>query len=371
MDFGAIPPEVNSARLYSGPGAEPMLAAATAWDKLAGELDWTASSYSSEISSLTCTWAGSASASMASAAAHYVAWMSATATLAEQAATQALAAASAYEVALAGTVPPPAIAANRALLATLVATNVLGQNNPAIAAAETHYSQMWVQNAAAMYGYAESSAAAAMLTPFPPPPQIAKPAGLAAQATSLAHTAAISAGTATHEVLHATVVALQTLNLSGDVISSLELMCMVPNALKALNPYAAAATAPPAVPFAALASAQVGAESAALRSAGVANGGSTASATLGRAATIGGLSVPPAWVTQTPAIGPAAMTAPAAGLSADPTVGTAGSEVAMASGLGSVVGGMAGAGRATPIPGASVAREWLRANVLPQPQYLG
>jgi PPE family len=28
MDFGALPPEINSTRMYSGPGSAPMLAAA-------------------------------------------------------------------------------------------------------------------------------------------------------------------------------------------------------------------------------------------------------------------------------------------------------------------------------------------------------
>ncbi len=38
MDFGAMPPEINSARIYAGPGAGPMLAAAAAWDEPAAEL---------------------------------------------------------------------------------------------------------------------------------------------------------------------------------------------------------------------------------------------------------------------------------------------------------------------------------------------
>jgi PPE-repeat protein len=36
IDFGALPPEVNSARMYAGAGAGSMLVAAAAWDALAG-----------------------------------------------------------------------------------------------------------------------------------------------------------------------------------------------------------------------------------------------------------------------------------------------------------------------------------------------
>jgi len=42
-------------------------------------------------------------------------------------------------------VPPPVIAENRAQLATLVATNFMGFNTPAIMANEAHYAQMWSQ----------------------------------------------------------------------------------------------------------------------------------------------------------------------------------------------------------------------------------
>ena len=60
MDFGALPPEINSARMYAGPGSGSMLAAATAWDGLAAELQSTASSYGSVISELTGdAWVGS------------------------------------------------------------------------------------------------------------------------------------------------------------------------------------------------------------------------------------------------------------------------------------------------------------------------
>ena len=171
MDFATLPPEVNSGLMYAGPGSGPIIAAAASWDSLAAEVSSAAGDYGSVISGLTSgPWQGPASASMVAAAAPYVSWMNATAAQAEQAADQAKAAASAYEAAFTATVAPPVIAANRTLLASLVASNVLGQNTPAIATTEAHYAEMWAQDAAAMYGYAGSSAAASTLTPFAAPP---------------------------------------------------------------------------------------------------------------------------------------------------------------------------------------------------------
>jgi PPE-repeat protein len=103
----------------------------------------------------------------------------------QQAATQAMASAAAYETAFAMTVPPPVIAANRAQLATLVATNILGQNTPAIAATEAHYGEMWAQDAAAMYGYAASSAAAAKLPVVTSPAPTTSLAGVPGQAAAV------------------------------------------------------------------------------------------------------------------------------------------------------------------------------------------
>jgi PPE-repeat protein len=171
MDFAALPPEVNSARMYAGPGTGPMLAAASAWDSLAAELQTTAASYRAAISELTGgPWLGASSAAMAAAAAPYLDWMTTAAGQAEQTASQAKAAAAAYESAFAMTVPPAMIAANRTLLMALVATNILGQNTPAIAATEVDYAEMWAQDAAAMYGYAGAAATASALAPFSEPP---------------------------------------------------------------------------------------------------------------------------------------------------------------------------------------------------------
>ena len=197
FDFGALPPEINSGKIYSGPGSAPLLAAATAWDALASELQTTAASYASTIGELTTSWQGPSSAAASSAAAPYTAWLSNTAAQAEQTATQAQAAAGAYEAAFAASIPPPVITANRAALALLVATNFLGQNTPAIAANEATYGEFWAQDAVAMYGYAGAATTASQLTPFTAAPATTNDTGQATQSAATAQSAAASAADAT------------------------------------------------------------------------------------------------------------------------------------------------------------------------------
>ncbi|WP_090607547.1 PPE family protein [Mycobacterium lentiflavum] len=170
LDFAALPPEVNSTRMYTGPGSGPLLAAATTWYALAAEIRLAATAYGSVIGDLISVgWYGPSSSSMFAAVAPYIAWLNNTAAQAEQTGMHANAAAAAFEAAFAMTVPPPVVAANRMLLANLLATNVFGQNTPAIAATEAQYAEMWAQDAAAMNGYAMASNAAAQLTPFTSP----------------------------------------------------------------------------------------------------------------------------------------------------------------------------------------------------------
>jgi len=197
IDFAALPPEINSARMYSGPGSTPMLAAAAAWNAMAAEMRVAAASYGSVVSELASeSWFGPSSVSMSAAAAPYVEWLSATAVQAEQVGTQANAAAAAYESAFSMTVPPATITVNRAQLAMLVATNVLGQNTPAIAATEAQYGEMWAQDAAAMYGYAGASQAASELTPLSTPQNTTTADGTANQANAVAQAAETPTGTA-------------------------------------------------------------------------------------------------------------------------------------------------------------------------------
>lgn len=183
FDFGFLSPEINSGRMYTGAGSGPMLAAAAAWSALSADLASVAQGHRSVIVELTGgPWVGPASQSLVAAVTPFIAWLDSGAAEAEQAASQAFTAAAAYEAAFAATIPPPVIAANRALLAALVATNFLGINTPAIMATEAVYAEFWAQDAAAMYSYAGNSAAATELTELPQPAEVTDPTGLVDQA---------------------------------------------------------------------------------------------------------------------------------------------------------------------------------------------
>jgi PPE-repeat protein len=382
MDFAALPPEINSGRMYSGPGSEPMLAAAANWDRLSGELYSAGASYSSVISGLVgASWQGPASTSMAAAAATYSTWMNATATQAEETANQARAAAAAYEAAFAATVPPPVIAANRALLAMLVATNFLGINTPAIMATEAHYAEMWAQDAAAMYGYAGSSAAATTLTPFTAPQQNTNPAGLAAQSAAVANSSGTSTGTSIETLIEQILQQiLANLNTAGDpqvVNSGISAYATIPaiilSALATLSKGTAdsAATAADAT-VAALTDvgAGLGKVASTLGSIGAAQVGGAVSAGIGRAASVGGLSVPATWGTLTSAVGSAPQ---------EITVGTVGAAegvagmplpVSMAGAPASMAAGSGMRGRLTRGVEGTTLRTLMRPSMLPRPQYI-
>src|ERR1700761_579422 len=192
FDFAAQPPELISAKIYSGPGTESLQAAAAAWAGLSSEFQSPAANYQSIISGLVSSdWTGPSSEAAATAAAPYVSWLSPPAGQAEQTASQARAAASAYETALSATVAPAEITANRTQLLSLSQANIFGQYNAAIAALEAEYAQFWAQDVAAITGYSASSQSATSgLGSFTEAPQTTNNNGAAAQAASTAQAAA-------------------------------------------------------------------------------------------------------------------------------------------------------------------------------------
>ncbi len=361
FDFAALPPEVNSGRMYAGAGAGPLMAAATAWDGLAAELSSAAASYRGVISELTENlWLGPSSISMSAAATPYATWMNATAIQAEQTANQIRSTAAAYEAAFAATVPPAVVAANRAQLAVLVATNFLGQNTPAIAATEAQYAEMWAQDAVAMYGYAGASAAATTLTPFTPTPQSTNPAGTAAQAAAVSHATASATAGATQAAVSVPNMLSQLSSgsffsgISSNIIDPLETIynsfagfaLLSPGAefsatgtLFVIFPMIATVEGPLVTALSATQASALGPgltgglggtlvgssapAAAALGSAGLGKVG--VSAGLGQASAVGGLSVPPSWGTAAPEIRLASTALPLSNLDAAPAAEVAGS----------------------------------------------
>lgn len=165
MNFAVLPPELTSARIFAGAGLQPWLSAAASWEGLAAELDAAARSFAAVTSGLADNaWQGPAMLAMTRAARPYVTWLTTAAAQAGRTAAQARAAAAAFETAQAAVAHPALVAANRSGLVSLVASNLFGQNTPAIAAAEAAYEQMWAQDVAAMAGYhAEASVVAEQL----------------------------------------------------------------------------------------------------------------------------------------------------------------------------------------------------------------
>jgi PPE-repeat protein len=202
LDFGALPPEVNSGRLYAGPGSAPIMAAASAWQAMAGQLESVVRGYTAVIEGLQAeSWSGNASTAMAEAAAPYIGWIATAATQAEETAGQARAAAAAYETAFAATVPPALVAANRGQYAALVTANTFGQYTAQIAATEAAYADMWAQDAQAMYGYASASSTATALSAFTEPPETTTAAGHSAQAAAVTQAAGSSGSTTAQSAL--------------------------------------------------------------------------------------------------------------------------------------------------------------------------
>ncbi len=373
FDFAARPPEVNSGLIYSGAGAGPLTAASSAFSTLSSELSSNAASYDSVISQLAGSeWQGPSSEAMAAAAQPYIAWLTTTSGQLQQASAQAIASAAAYEAAFAASIPPPVIAANRAALAVLVATNFLGINTPAIAANEALYAEFWAQDAAAMYAYASASAAAATLSPLTPPAETTNPAGAGQQASAVSSAASSDSSTAAlnnslsslqgaSSAAANPAAALPAADTVGSVLSALNGLFGAPimgntiyniGVTLAWNTAMMTATLPLLGHFLAGAPFGVTISDAAplgaglgfgttLAGAGESLGGGATLAGMGSASSIGGMSVPAAWSAATPAVGAGDVTLAGSvgSAAAGPTAGVG------SGGMNGIMPGMASAGK--------------------------
>ena len=396
FDFAARPPEINSALIYSGAGAGPLMAASSAFNNLSSELSSNAASYESVISQLTGSeWQGPSSEAMAAAAQPYITWLGTTSGQLREAATQATASAAAYETAFSASIPPPVIAANRTALAALVATNILGQNTPAIAANEALYGEFWAQDAAAMYGYASASAAAATLSPLTPPAETTNPAGQGQQAAAVSSAVGSNGTTAT---LNNTLGSLQSAVSSsanqaasaaqslpvGGLLSAVNGLLGVPivsngiyniGVTLAWNSAMMTATLPllghflAGSPFGVMISdttplgAGLGFGSTLAGASSGVGGATLASASMGAASGVGGMSVPAAWSAATPAaaVGDATLAGSGWTAAADDVGGMSGG----GGGMQGVMPGMASAGGKSGM-GLSGPRYGVKPKVMPK-----
>jgi PPE-repeat protein len=185
MEFTTLPPEITSALIHTGPGAESLIAASAAWQQLGTTLEDSAENYGATLSSLTGTWHGPSSATMVQAVEPYVTWLRTTAQQTQQIATSAQAAAAAYNSVRASVVPTAEVTANRTRLVQLLATNGFGRNLPAIAETEAEYQSMWANNSAAMSRYQAASAQASTLPQFTSPTSATNPTRLATQGSAV------------------------------------------------------------------------------------------------------------------------------------------------------------------------------------------
>ena len=328
LDFAAIPPDITSALMYTGAGSGPLMAAAAGWSNLAAELSTTATQWESIITTLTTQqWTGLGSAAAAASAKPIVSWLTTSAAAAEQAATQATSSAAAYEAAFSGVISPPVIAANRAQLAALVATNFLGINTPAIMATEAEYAEFWVQDAITMYVYQAASTAAAILQPIAPASPSTNPAAAGIQGAATAQAATSAPAQGLGNVISGVQTALsnfdQLTTLGGNVpsLSQWASIPVVQNSIAQVGVTAAwfqgnmtsvfpslghlVATSPagltPFVDDVTPLGAGLGVGTSLVSSTNGAGLGGAATAAVGEASSVGGLSVPASWSAATPA----------------------------------------------------------------------
>jgi PPE-repeat protein len=235
-------------------------------------------------------------------------------------------------------------------------------------ATEAEYVEMWAQDATAMYAYQAAAQAASVLSPFTVPAQTTSPAGVAAQSEAVAQAVSAAVGTGAHTVAPfttamstplTTVVAPDALAELASIASSmssspsaspLSLLSIVTPSSTAftsgigLASGAGSATSMSTLGLSAIGSAGSLGGSLGPRSAVLANqirmlsltlgdgfssgngafgsgvGSAQMTAGLGRAASLGTLSVPQSWAAAAPAFSHVGSALPGAGISATPAV---------------------------------------------------
>lgn len=197
--WSAFPPEVNAGQLMAGDGGASIAAAATAHEALASALIEEGARMGATAGATAGTgWIGVGGTAMMATAVPYVAALETLVAWVQQSAASAAAIEQAYQTAKAAMVQVPVCTTNRTTQGALIASNIIGQNTPAIEFLEDVYRGFWINNASQMGGYEAivSPILVALGTPPPAAPLTANPAGPALQGAAIAQAAGTGAASA-------------------------------------------------------------------------------------------------------------------------------------------------------------------------------
>jgi PPE-repeat protein len=168
IEYGAMPPELNTARLQAGAGEAPMMQAAAGWEAWAVALEAQAAELAAALAALSGAWTGTGSERGVAACMPMVLWLQTLAIQAQKRAAQATAQATSYVTAATTTPQIPEIVQNHVTHAVLEATNFLGVNTVPIGFNEADYVRMWNLAADTMYGYLAETTTNALIVPMTP-----------------------------------------------------------------------------------------------------------------------------------------------------------------------------------------------------------